>query len=106
MIHIVVHLHAVPGAEKGMRAYEKKALGIFRDYGGEVIAAFKPEPALNPKPMPDEVQILRIASMAAFKKFMAHPKRLALAGERERVIKKTEVFVSKPGKNPYIKKLK
>ena len=104
MIHIAVHLHVVPGAEKGMRAYEKKALGIFRDYGGEVVAAFQPDPALNPKPMPDEVQILRIASMTDFKKFMIDPKRQALAGERKRVIKKTEVFVSKSGKNICLKK--
>ena len=67
-----------------MRTYEKKALEIFREHGGEVVAAFKPEPATDGMLMPD-------------------PKRLAPAGERKRVIKKTAVFVSKSGKNPYLK---
>lgn len=94
MFYLTVHLfgrHGVPGE---FQAYEEKALAIFRRHGGEVVAAFAPLPDANRKESPDEIQILRIADREAFDAFMRDPARVAMAGERDAVIRKTEVFLS------------
>ena len=94
-VHIVVHLFAANGAKEGMKAYEEKALRIFRRHGGEILAAFKPDSKSGDKPAPDEIQILRIRSREDFEKFMNDPDRVGMSDERNRVIAKTEVFISK-----------
>lgn len=92
MLYLTVHLFVRPGMEAGMRAYESKALGIFRRHGGEVVAAFAPDPGAGG--LPDEIQVLRIADRRSFESFMSDPERLAMSAEREAVIRKTEVFLS------------
>lgn len=94
-IHIIVHLFAVNGSTEGMKAYEDKSLRIFRKHGGEIVAAFKPDLNLEGKSNPDEIQVLKIHSMEAFKKFLNDPERTGLSDERDRVIAKTEMFISK-----------
>ena len=96
MFYLTVHLfgrHGVPGE---FHAYEEKALAIFRRHGGEVVAAYTPLPDANRKDSPDEIHILRIADREAFDAFLRDPARIALAGERDAVLRKTEVFL--PGK--------
>ena len=78
-----------------MKAYEDKALRIFRKHGGEVVAAFKPDSKQDDTSIPDEIQVLKIHSMEAFEKFMNDSERVALSDERDQVIAKTEVFISK-----------
>jgi uncharacterized protein (DUF1330 family) len=81
-------------AGEGFRDYEKKALGIFRRHGGEVIVAYAPLALPGQRDLPDEIQVLRIADRAGFEAFLADPERARLSGERDRVIRKSEVFLS------------
>lgn len=100
MFYLTVKLYGKKRIRGEFRAYEKKALDIFRRHGGEVVAAYVPEPGkgqASDKDLaeyPDEIQILRIADRNAFEEFMKDPERLALSGERDAVIRKTEVYPS------------
>lgn len=94
MFYLTVKLYGKKRIRGEFRAYEKKALDIFRRHGGEVVAAYVPEPDKGQADYPDEIQILRIADRNAFEEFMKDPERLALSGERDAVIRKTEVYPS------------
>jgi hypothetical protein len=94
MFYLTVKLYGKNGIRGEFRAYEKKALDIFRRHGGEVVAAYVPEPDKSQAEFPDEIQILKMADRDAFEGFMKDPERLALSGEREAVIRKTEVYLS------------
>ena len=98
MIYMTVHLFGFEGQSGGLRIYEKKALDIFKRYGGEVIVAYVPVEMGGGREMaaetPDEIQVLRISDRAAFDAFMKDPERAGMAAERARVIRKTEVFLS------------
>jgi uncharacterized protein (DUF1330 family) len=94
MLYLTVHLYVRPEATEAFRAYERKALDVFRRHGGEVVAAFVPERGTDPEG-PDEIQILRIADRARFESFLADPARLALATEREAAVRRTETFVAR-----------
>jgi hypothetical protein len=94
MLYVTVHLIKEASAGAGFREYEKKALGIFRRYGGEVVVAYSPIGLAGQGDVPDEIQVLRIPDRAGFDAFMADPERMGMAGDRERVIRKTEVFLS------------
>lgn len=94
MFYATVKLYGKKGIRGEFRAYEKKALDIFRRHGGEVVAAYVPEPDKSQAEFPDEIQILKIADRNAFEGFMKDPERLGLSGERDAVIRKTEVYLS------------
>ncbi len=94
MIYLTVLLFGRNGVQGEFLAYERKALEIFRRHGGEVIAAYAPDGSIPSENRPDEVQILRMGDRAAFEAFMRDPERVALAAERESVIRKTEVYLS------------
>lgn len=94
MFYVTVKLYGKNGVHGEFRAYEQKALDIFRRHGGEVVAAYVPEPDKSRTEFPDEIQILKIADRTAFEGFMKDPERLGLAGERDAVIRKTEVYLS------------
>ena len=94
MLYVTVHLYGEMPAGAGLREYEKKALGIFKRHGGEVMVASSPLRVPGQRDIPDEIQILRIPDRAGFDAFMADPERAGMAEERERVIRKTEVFLS------------
>lgn len=94
MLYITVHLYGKTGIPGEFKAYEIKALNIFRKYGGEVVIAYAPlikKEAIN---IPDEIQVLKIASQTDFENFLNAPDRMAMTEERNSVIKKTEVFLS------------
>ena len=94
MLYLTVKLfgrNAVPGE---FREYEGKALAIFRKHGGEIVVAYVPAAESVPGETPDEIQILKIDSRARFDAFMGDPERVAMAGERDGVIRKTEVYLS------------
>lgn len=94
MLYITVHLYGKTGASGEFKAYEIKALNIFKKYGGEVILAYTPLRKKDHSDSPDEIQILKIASQIEFDKFLSAPERIAMSLERDSVIKKTEVFLS------------
>lgn len=95
MLYVTVKLFGRKGIPGEFHAYESKALAIFRKHGGEVVAAYAPARDPGQPEFPDEIQVLRIAGPAEFARFMQDPDRLALAAERDAVIRKTEVFVSR-----------
>jgi uncharacterized protein (DUF1330 family) len=94
MLYLTALLFAHPGAREGLREYEEKTLAIFRRHGGEILAAFVPEPDPSGAEQPDEIHILRIADSAAFAAYLADPERQALAARRDSVLRKSEVFRS------------
>ena len=77
-----------------MRAYESKALSLFRRHGGEILTAFVPETGPAGAPGPDEIQVLRIPDRRRFEAFLSDPERAALAEMRDASVGKTEVFLS------------
>ena len=94
MIYITVKLFGKNGICGEFKDYETKALNIFKKYGGEVVVAYAPLSEKGQQDRPDEIQVLKIASLLDFEKFMKDPERTQLAAEREAVIRKTEVFLS------------
>jgi uncharacterized protein (DUF1330 family) len=94
MLYLTVHLYGRNGVPGEFRDYELKALTIFRKHGGDIVVAYTPTADPTRAETPEEIQVLRIASRAALDAFMHDPERLALATEREAVIRKTEVFLS------------
>lgn len=94
MLYITVHLFGKQGIRGEFKAYEQKALDLFKKHGGEVVVAYVPTAEKTPGEWPDEIQILRIADRTKFDAFMRDPDRLKMADERDQVIRKTEVFLS------------
>jgi uncharacterized protein (DUF1330 family) len=95
---MTVQLFGNEGESAGLRAYEKKALAIFKRYGGEVVVAYVPANMGGERELtgetPDEIQVLRIPDRTGFDAFLNDPERMRMAEERARVIRKTEVFLS------------
>jgi uncharacterized protein (DUF1330 family) len=94
LLYATVHLYGRNGASRELRDYERKALAIFRKHGGEVVIAYTPERGEDGRDMPDEIQVLRISDRDRFEAFMRDPDRTAMAEERERAIRRTDVFLS------------
>ncbi|GAA2454146.1 hypothetical protein [Agromyces soli] len=82
-------LWAVPGEEAGLGAYEDAVLALVAEHGGEVLSRARGDGASG---HPHEVQLFRFAAQAGLDGYLADPRRLALAGERDRVVARTELF--------------
>ena len=94
MVHLDVRLTYVTGQESDGADYERTVLQLWREHGGEVLAAFRPAPWTNGSRAADEVQHLRIPSRAQLDAYMVDPRRVALAHVRDRTIASTEVVMS------------
>jgi hypothetical protein len=96
MFHLIVHLYIRPGMETAFREYETEALGLFRAYGGTLIAAFKPErlPASDGG-APDEIHVLSMPSRERFEAWRSSPEVTAMSGRRAQVLLKTELFLAR-----------
>ena len=86
---LCVLLWAQPGAEDGLIRYEDHVLAMIPDHGGRVIQRARGS-GIEGQPL--EIQILEFPSAQALEAFMTDGRRQALAGERDRVISKTEVI--------------
>ncbi len=82
-------LWARPGLEKELSAYEDAVLALLPEYGGTVDRRAIGD---GRDGQPNEVQLYRIPDRAALDGYLADPRRLALTGERDRVIARTELF--------------
>ena len=91
---LCVLLWARPGAETGLIAYEDQVLGIACGYGGRILRRARSSSGADGQPL--EVQLLEFPSRRAVEEFMADGRRQSLAGERERVIARTEVIDVQP----------
>ncbi|MFF2371737.1 hypothetical protein [Agromyces sp. NPDC058110] len=82
-------LWANPGLEADMSAYEDRVLARLALHGGEVLQRLHGAGADG---SPHEVQTYRFPDRVALDGYLNDPERLALAGERDRVIARTELF--------------
>jgi len=88
-VTLCVLLWARPGAEDGLVAYEDRVLGIASGHGGRVLQRAR---SSGTGGQPLEIQLLEFPSAQALDSFMTDGRRQSLAGERDRVISKTEVI--------------
>jgi uncharacterized protein (DUF1330 family) len=65
-----------------------------RQFGGELVAAFKPANPDNTPDIPDEIHLLRFPSHTAFDAYRNSPETAALAPKRTAAICKTVIFLS------------
>jgi uncharacterized protein (DUF1330 family) len=92
-----VLLWAKPGMEAALSAYEDKVLRLVGEHGGRVLergtvmhgSGYDGEP-------PAEVQFLEMPSEASLADYVNDPRRLAMAGERDAAIARTDVFRIQP----------
>ncbi len=82
-------LWAREGETAGLTAYEDAVLEFLPHVGGEVVQRAVGTGADG---HPHEVQLLRFPHQAAIDAFVADPRRVALAAQRERVVARTELF--------------
>jgi hypothetical protein len=82
-------LWARDGQKDAMAEYEDAVLALLVDHDGEVVQRALSDGAAGG---PHEVQLLRFADQLAVDRYLADPRRTALAGERHRVIARTELF--------------
>jgi len=85
---LCVLLWARPGAEDGLIAYEDQVLRIAAEHQGQVLQRARS----GGDGQPLEIQTLEFPSAQALDDFMADDRRQALAGERDRVISRTEII--------------
>ena len=94
MLHLVVRLTYVAGHEADGAEYERTVLGYFKEYGGVILAAFRPAPWDDGTRAADEIQVLRIPSREQLDAYLNDERRLALAEVRTRSVASTEVVMS------------
>jgi hypothetical protein len=86
-------LWSAPGQADGLTAYEDAVLALVPDHDGEVVQRLR---GPGGDEGPDEVQVFRFGSSAGVDSYLADPRRAALAGERDRVVARTELFPVSP----------
>ncbi|WP_394550617.1 hypothetical protein ACDF64_09170 [Agromyces sp. MMS24-JH15] len=82
-------LWAHPGLDDDLVAYEDRVLALMPDYAIEVTERIRSDRGAE---HPTEVQLYRVPSQALLDAYLADPRRLELAPERDRVIARTELF--------------
>lgn len=82
-------LWARPGAAEALAAYEDKVLALLAEHGGRVLQRARAD---GVEGRPDEIQLIEFASRAGFDGFMADERRIALAGERDAAVARTELY--------------
>jgi uncharacterized protein (DUF1330 family) len=92
-----VLLWAIPGMEAALSAYEDKVLRLVTEHGGRVLqrGTILPGSQQDGEP-PAEVQFLEMPSEASLDAYVNDPRRLAMAGERDAAIARTDVFRIQP----------
>ena len=82
-------LWAAPGQEDALGRYEDAVLALVPEHGGTVLQRAVGDGADG---RPHEVQLLRFEDPAALDRYVADPRRQAMAGERDRVVARTDLF--------------
>jgi hypothetical protein len=75
--------------DEALSAYEDSVLALACEHGGTVLQRARSNGSAD---LPREIQIYEWESQAAMDGYMSDPRRLALAGERERVVARTEIL--------------
>ena len=88
-----VLLWARPGMEAALSTYEDKVLRLVAEHGGRVLERETVLPGSQHDGEPRaEVQFLEMPSEASLDAYVRDPRRLALAGERDAAVARTDVF--------------
>lgn len=82
-------LWAREGEAAGLGAYEDRVLALIPEHGGQVLQRVQ---RTSGEAAPNEVQIYRFPSQSSLDSYLADPRRLELAEERDRVVSRTELF--------------
>jgi uncharacterized protein (DUF1330 family) len=85
---LCVLLWAHPGAEDSLFGYEDRVLDLVSDHGGRVLQRAR---STGGDGQPLEIQLLEFPSAEALDDYMTDGRRLALAGERDRAVARTQV---------------
>ena len=83
-----VLLWSHPGMEDALIAYEDSVLAWVSEHDGAVLQRARSD---GTEGRPLEIQLFEWASQPAMDGFMAHPRRTALAADRDRAIARTEI---------------
>jgi uncharacterized protein (DUF1330 family) len=96
-----VLLWARPGMEAALTAYEDKVLRLVGEHGGRVLERGTVLPgSQHAGEPPVEVQFLEMPSEARLDAYINDPRRLAMAGERDAAIARTDLFRIQPVPRP------
>ncbi|MBO3086793.1 hypothetical protein [Cellulomonas dongxiuzhuiae] len=82
-------LWAAPGQEAAMTRYEDTVLALVAGHGGQLLQRAVGDGSDG---HPHEVQVYRFADRSALDGYLADPRRVRLAAERDRVVARTEIF--------------
>ncbi|WP_125777759.1 hypothetical protein [Antribacter gilvus] len=82
-------LWATEGLDDDLTAYEDAVLALVPEHGGEVVQRLRTDGDTG---RPHEIQVFRFPGQPALDAYVADPRRLALAEERDRVVARTELF--------------
>ncbi|OBK33218.1 hypothetical protein A5658_14425 [Mycobacterium sp. 1245111.1] len=83
-----VYLWAHSGMENSLIAYEDAVLTLVGLHDGRVVHRARTDGAHG---RPLEIQLFEWASQEAMDSYMADPRRLALAADREKAVARTEI---------------
>jgi hypothetical protein len=89
-VTLCVLLWARDGRDADLRRYEDQVLALLADHDGQVIQ--RAQVTGGDGTAPREVQILRLGSQSALEAYMSDPRRVALAGQRDAAIERTDVL--------------
>lgn len=82
-------LWANDGQTAGLTEYEDDVLALIPEHGGQVVQRAQSDGASG---HPHEVQLFRFPSQSSLDSYLADPRRTSRLDERDRVVKRTELF--------------
>jgi uncharacterized protein (DUF1330 family) len=88
---LCVLLWSRPGADDALTDYEDRVLALLPGHGGRVLQRAR-RAAEAEADAPLEVQVLEFASRDALSSYMTDDRRLALSGDRDRAVARTQVI--------------
>jgi antibiotic biosynthesis monooxygenase (ABM) superfamily enzyme len=88
-IRLCCLLRARPGMERELTAYEDRVTALVPEHGGALLSRVVGDGAEG---TPHEVHLYRFPDQVSLDAYMADPRRLALADERDRVVAETILF--------------
>jgi uncharacterized protein (DUF1330 family) len=84
-----VLLWARAGEADALGRYEDKVLALVPEHGGQLLQRAR---SSGTGDQPDEIQLLRFPSATALDAYVNDSRRLALGGERDRAVARTQII--------------
>ena len=93
---VIAYLTVRAGKRLEFEEFERQALSLVRQHGGELLHALEPIATSPSTHLPDEVHILRFPSQRALDDYRADPALLGLAELRKEAIADTKLLIATP----------